>query len=181
MDAALQQPIVRTGWVWEHYNANASVLQSCNSRSDPACSLDNWSCDHLIIPTPHTVWQTVKWNEDINKNLLPFLLRIEPTTDTFEIWHDLWRVSLSSRSLVMVHLTLLAPGHSAAVTKRWRLSNTDQSKTANCLFRKSVFVPGITYTWDGTSSLTDLSVFLAHSLPPPAQLQGCWDWSSQKA
>ena len=52
------------------YNANASLLHSWNSRSDPACRLDNWSCDHLIIPTPHRVWQTFKWNEDINNNNL---------------------------------------------------------------------------------------------------------------
>ena len=116
------------GWVWEHYNAN--VLHSCNSRSDPACRPDNWSCDHLIIHNPSQHLATT--NKTSTRTYFS-LARIESTDKRYwNLTKSVTNVSLP-RSLVMVHLTLLASGR-VAMTKRWRLSNMDQSKTANCPF-----------------------------------------------
>ena len=109
------------GWVWEHYNAN--VLHSCNSRSDPACRPDNWSCDHLIIHNPSQHLATT--NKTSTRTYLS-LARIELTDKRYwNLTKSVTNVSLprSHGSLDFIGIRTCRHDQEVAIVKHGSVEN----------------------------------------------------------
>ena len=121
MDAVLHQPIVRAGWVWEHYNALQCItmpvcfIVGTQGRTPPADLIIGhvtiWSSQPLIeFGKPSSGTKTSTTITYYLPTIISWATARKPTVSQRAwhcctiIWHNLWH----SRSLVMVHLTLLA-------------------------------------------------------------------------